>query len=113
MAIINCPNCSKRISSLAAVCPHCDLPLKEMSAEDQKRLETRRFNRKVDRAFNLSYLGLLALVVGALWWWFGGAEGWHLPPPIPAFLLVFLGGLVYFFARGWLFWMRMNRRRGR
>lgn len=117
MAIVNCPNCSKRISSTHSVCPHCDIPLGELSEEDRKHLEIQRWKDQVYRATNFSYLALTSLIVGALWWWMSGSGGWVMPPPIPAFVLIVMGVVGYLVGRGWLLWLRIGRgrpdRRGR
>jgi len=111
MAIIHCPQCSKRISSMVNVCPHCDIALGELTAGEQERLQRRRWKRQVYRATNLSYLGLTALVIGAMWWWFAEPQGWALPPPLPAVSMVIVGAAVYLVARCWMLWLRLGRNR--
>jgi hypothetical protein len=111
MAIIHCPNCSRRISSQAPVCPHCDVALGELSPEEQERLTVRRWKRQLYRAANLSYLALTFLVIGAIWWWFYGPEGWVLPPPMGGIALVVVGAALYLVARCWIFWLRLGRNR--
>lgn len=34
VALINCPECGKQVSSQANVCPQCGYPIKEMTAEN-------------------------------------------------------------------------------
>jgi hypothetical protein len=111
MAIVDCPNCKKKISSQHKQCRHCGIPLGEMSEEDYKRLEIERWRDQVYRATNASYIALTALIIGALWWWMTGDGGWEIPPPIPAVVLIFLGVLGYLIGRGWLLWLRMGRKR--
>lgn len=38
MAIINCPQCSKKISDKQKVCPHCELDMYELSDEKLQSL---------------------------------------------------------------------------
>ena len=111
MAITNCPNCNKRISSQYSVCPHCDIRLADMTDEDRKRLEIQRWKDQIYRATNFSYLALTSLIVGALWWWMSGDGGWVMPPPIPAFVLISMGVVGYLAGRGWLLWLRIGRGR--
>lgn len=111
MAIVHCPNCSKRISSIVTVCPHCDAALGELTPEEQERIKRRRWKRLIYRAKNLSYLALTLLVVGALWWWFAGTQGWVLPPPLPAIAMVMTGAVLYLVARCWMLWLRLGRNR--
>ena len=108
MAIVNCPKCTKKISSQHKVCPHCSLPLGDISDEDRKRLEIERWKDKVYRATNFSYLALTSLIVGVLWWWMSGAGAWVMPPPIPAFVLIVMGVIGYLVGRGWLLWLRIG-----
>lgn len=111
MAIVRCPQCTKRISSLVRVCPHCDTALGELTPEEQERIQLRRWKRQVYRAKNLSYLGLTVLVIGALWWWFAQPQGWVLPPPLPAVSMVASGAALYLVARCWMLWLRFRRNR--
>lgn len=43
MALINCPNCSKQVSSKAALCSFCQYIIKDMSEE--QRLNIERMNK--------------------------------------------------------------------
>ncbi|NVK25475.1 MAG: hypothetical protein HWE10_11150 [Gammaproteobacteria bacterium] len=38
MAIVNCPQCAKKISDKQKVCPHCDLDMSELSEEKMQSL---------------------------------------------------------------------------
>jgi hypothetical protein len=111
MAIIHCPNCARRISSLAPVCPHCHTPLGELTPDEQHRLKVRRWKATVYRAANLSYLALTLLVVGSIWWWFHGPDGWALPPPAGGIVMITVGAALYVVARFWLLWLRLKRNR--
>lgn len=111
MAIINCPRCGKRISDLSKVCAHCDLPLGEMSEDDLKQLERRRWRQRIYVARNVAYLGMAALLVGALWWFMAGSGALVMPPPALSVVLLVLGVVVYVGGRGWLLWLNMKRNR--
>lgn len=111
MAITQCPGCKRRISDQMKVCPHCDLQLGELSDEDVKQLERRRWRKRLYQAANVTYVAMSLLIIGAIWWWLSGEGGWDFPPPAGAVLLVALGVLGYFLGRGWLFWLRMPRNR--
>lgn len=111
MAIINCPRCGKRISDLSRVCSHCDLPLGELSDDDIKRLEHQRWRKRIYIARNVVYLGMAALLVGALWWFMVGTGGLVFPPPALSVVLLVLGGVVYLGGRSWLLWLKMKRNR--
>lgn len=111
MAIINCPGCSRRISSKTSFCPHCELALGEMSEADAARLKYRRWRRRIFQARNITYAAMTALVIGALWWWLAEPQGFSMPPPAVAVVLVVVGAAGYVAARGWLFWLKMKRNR--
>ncbi len=111
MAIIHCPGCSRRISNQVNICPHCELPLAELSDADAQRMEMRRWRKRIYQAANLTYLAMTALIAGAVWWWLVEPSGWVLPPPIPAIGLVLVGVITYVIGRGWLLWLRLPRNR--
>lgn len=111
MAIIHCPGCSRRISNKFNVCPHCELPLGEMTAEELDRVAHRRWRKRLYQAANLTYVAMTLLIVGAVWWWLAAPEGWVLPPPVGAIALVMIGVAAYLAGRVWLFWLRMRRNR--
>lgn len=113
MALINCPNCGKRISDQSTFCAHCELPLGELSEADVTRLEARRWRRRVWQSKNVTYAAMTALVIGAIWWWLAEPQGWTLPPPVLPIGLIVLGGVAYLAGRVWLFWLKMERNRPR
>lgn len=109
MAIVQCPSCGQRISSLAKTCPHCNTALAKLSDADRNRLARNRWRRSVDRAANTTYLALALMVVGAIWWWGAPPQGWFFPPPIVALIALPIGLVLYSVARGWLLWLRLPR----
>lgn len=114
MAIINCPHCNQRISSLKEICPHCEAPVAApLSREDAERIAARQRRERSYRAGNLSYLGLVMLVVGSLWWWFDGEAGWMIPPPVGASTFLLLGLALYILARGYMIWLQVSQKRPR
>jgi len=111
MAIVNCPACGQRISSLAKVCPHCDAPLGKLDQSDLDRIARQRWRRQMDRAANATYIALAMLIFGALWWFGAPPQGWFFPPPALTLALIPLGLVVYLIGRSWLFWLRLPRNR--
>jgi hypothetical protein len=111
MAIINCPGCGRRISDQRTICTHCELPLGEVSDEDLRRIQHKRWRKRTWQAKNVTYIGMAVLMAGIFGWWLIEPTGWSLPlPPVPIVLLA-LGVLIYLCGRGWLFWLRMRRNR--
>lgn len=111
MAIVKCPVCGQRISSLAKVCHHCGARLGSLSSSDMDRLARQRWRRHADRAANATYVALAMLVIGAIWWFGAPPQGWFLPPPLATLVLVPLGLVLYLLGRSWLFWLRLPRNR--
>ena len=111
MAIINCPNCSKRISDKSSFCEHCDMPLRELSEEDLARMQRRRWRKRVWQSKNVTYAAMTLLVVGALWWYLTEPLGWTVPAPLLPVGLIGLGAAAYLAGRVWLFWLRMKKNR--
>lgn len=96
--IVNCPNCSKQISSQAPLCPHCGFERGEVS--DEQMLEFRR--RKLrDRIYHLkmwSYavLTLFLAAFGWYWWDTTGFQQASSPGPV---ILLGVGTLAYLVVR--------------
>lgn len=113
MAIINCPDCRKRISDHAPACKHCGLPLGEMSSDEIKNVARRRWRKRVYTARNTAYLGMATLVAGAIWWFMYGTGGGGLvlPPPPATVVLLTVGAVVYLGGRAWVFWLTLKRNR--
>lgn len=111
MAIVKCPACGQRISSLAQSCQHCGAGIGRLDSADRDRMARRRWRSQLDRAANATYIALAMLVGGVIWWWGDPPQGWYLPPPMAAIILLPLGLALYLVGRGWLFWLRLSRNR--
>lgn len=109
MAIIHCPACNRRISSVAEACPHCHEPLGELDAEQRSELARRRWRTQLYRARNLTYLGMGLVVVGALVWWMTPPQGLAVPIGTPAAVLLGLGLVGYVASWSWFIWLRYLR----
>lgn len=71
MAIVNCPNCGKKISDKAAECGHCRQDISALTPEKLEQLER---NRRFDQAQRLMNHSMIALVMflggfGIMYWW--------------------------------------------
>ncbi|MDT8437657.1 MAG: hypothetical protein RQ729_01455 [Wenzhouxiangellaceae bacterium] len=108
MAIVQCPVCEKRISSVAPSCPHCHAALGELGAEARQRLRLRRWQDRMYRMRNLSYVAMAMVLVGVSVWWMAPPEGLALPVPPLAILVLAPGVVLYVVARGWLSWIRLR-----
>ncbi len=50
MALINCPNCNKKVSDSAKACPHCGFAVKKNLKEDKAKIDFSNLNSLVDMA---------------------------------------------------------------
>lgn len=111
MAIIRCPGCGRRVSSLARHCSHCDTPFSRLSREERDRLVIRRWKDQVYRARIVTYTAMGLVIAGALWWWFEAPRGLFPPPPETATVLIAVGVTLYLAGWAWIFWLRITRKR--
>lgn len=108
MAIIHCPACGRRMSSVSKACPSCHEPVGELSESDRERLLVRRWRDRIYRARNLTYAAMTLVVAGMIAWWLAGPQGLSLPIPLVPGVLLGLGLLGYVASWGWLIWLRLR-----
>ncbi len=73
MALLQCPNCNKRISSLVKVCPHCS----QKNSSDNESLNKISHIKRSNQLMNQSILAMTLFIAGVMIWFWGGepAEG--------------------------------------
>ncbi len=101
MAIVSCPQCGERTSSVAKKCRNCDFELQTGDAENAARVARRARRVLARRLAGQAALATLVGIGGGLWLMFGAgprAGGW--PRTVAA--LLFVGGL------GWYGWVRFQ-----
>jgi FtsH-binding integral membrane protein len=101
MAIVDCPACKQRISSLAKVCPHCSTALAELSDEALAAVQRRRLDQQLFQVRNITYLAMAVALMGMIWWVFAGPDQTQV-----AAVLIAVGGLAYVAARAWMMWLQ-------
>lgn len=80
MALINCPACRTKMSSVAKVCPKCGFtsePQAEIDAEQVKLFQMRLFRERMYKLRMLSYVAMTIAMIGAvpmLWDYIRGIE---------------------------------------
>ena len=109
MAIIHCPSCNRRMSSIAKACPHCHEPIGQLDSAERGELARRRWRGQLYRARNLTYLAMGLVVAGSLVWRVTPPRG--LMPPVGPYAALLLGlGLVGYVASwSWFIWLRYFR----
>ncbi len=74
MALQRCPECRRKISESAVLCPHCGFSFKEEDLAlyrqklEQRRLHNQEINRKSVK-LHLFWLIVFSLVIGIAVWW--------------------------------------------
>ena len=74
MALHNCPECRRKISDSAKLCPHCGFSFAEADLEvyhqklEQRRLHNAEVNRQSVK-LHLVWFAIFALVIGLAAWW--------------------------------------------
>ncbi|MCM2680807.1 hypothetical protein [Echinimonas agarilytica] len=74
MALVDCISCSKKISSKATECPHCDANLNDLS---EAQLEARRdiaVIKRQQRLMTQSFVAMLVFCTGVLMYFLGDAK---------------------------------------
>lgn len=113
MAIIRCPACGRRMSSLAKSCPNCHEAIGQLSDSEREKLAMRRWRTWMYRARNFTYLAMTLVVVGLIVWWLHPPRGLGLPVGIPAATLLGVGLIGYVASWSWMLWLRFRGDPGR
>ncbi|MDT8408749.1 MAG: hypothetical protein RQ741_04040 [Wenzhouxiangellaceae bacterium] len=108
MAIIRCPNCSRRMSSLARSCPSCHEPIGELTDTERERLAYARWRKRLYQARNITYGAMTLVVVGMILWWLDEPQGLGLPIGTLPGVLLGAGLIVYIASWCWLAWLRFR-----
>jgi hypothetical protein len=76
MAVINCPNCKKKISDKAKSCSHCDVNLSNVDAEQIASMKKINKINKSQSLMNHSFIAMLLFCGGILFmFWQNAQEG--------------------------------------
>jgi sulfite exporter TauE/SafE len=107
MAIISCPECGKKISSKAAMCPYCGFTTREVTEQELDVFRARRQRDKLYHLNMISYAVITVFVGGFGWYWWDSGGFQRLSSPGP-FILMGLAAVAYLVVRALLF---RNRRK--
>ena len=102
MALVQCPNCNARISSVANECPHCAFSRGELSPEQQKKMQRRSLRDRLYHLRMLSYVAITLMVAGFGWYWWASDSFQQSITAGPAALIA-LGVAIYLVVRVMLF----------
>lgn len=92
MALVECPSCSKRISSMAKQCQHCSTKL----SGNNESLAKINHIKQSTRLMNHSFIALTLFIGGVVIWFWGGvpAEGTRAIVGAASFILGFVGYMI-------------------
>lgn len=102
MALGQCPNCDKTISSQIMLCPHCGFQRGEVNEEELKEFRRRELRDRVYRLKMASYAALTLLVAAFAWYW-AETESFQYQSSMGPYLLFSIGAVVYLVIRVLLF----------
>ncbi|HLV47570.1 MAG TPA: hypothetical protein VKY35_00745 [Aliidiomarina sp.] len=83
MAIINCPDCSKRVSDKAAACEHCGFMLSGQNVSDRARYAQMAKNKQLNKFISQQMQAMLLFVIGIA----AAFYDWSEEGAMPAFLI--------------------------
>jgi hypothetical protein len=63
VALVDCPECGKQVSTLAIACPHCGFPLSRRAVGAQDRRPERGPSRWTDPGFWVIVVGLIVVII--------------------------------------------------
>ena len=110
MSFISCPQCGKRTSSLAPLCPHCGFKRGETSEEQELAERLRLARKRVYRLSIASYVIITCFVVAFAWYWWSTA-GFQQPAERGPFILMGIAGVAYLVARGFLYYAKYQAKK--
>lgn len=74
MAVIDCPNCKKKISDKAPSCAHCNLSLGELDANELALVKKEQQIKKSQQIMNHSMIAMLLFCGGFLFLYWNNAQ---------------------------------------
>ena len=109
MAVINCPQCRKKISDKAKSCTHCGVDLTEMSEEKLLQIRKVTMIEKSQRLMNISFVAMLMFCGGFLFMYSYNAQPgtWQY---ITATVSTVLGFVLYIVMRVWLVFLKKSNK---
>jgi len=74
MAVINCPNCRKKISDKAKSCSHCDIELANLDKDKIASMKQIKTINKSQQIMTLSFIGMLLFCGGFLFYYWKNVQ---------------------------------------
>lgn len=74
MAVINCPNCKKKISNKATSCSHCQIDLTDLNEEKLLSMKSASLAERQQTLMNHSFIAMLLFCGGFLFLFWDNAQ---------------------------------------
>lgn len=109
MAIINCPDCGKKVSDKAASCEHCGFMLSAHDAESLQRKMMMKKSEKLNALIGQQMAAILLFIAGiAATFYDWSPEGWTRFMPIVAMIGAGAGFIWYVITRGRVYMLKQG-----
>jgi len=109
MTAISCPECGKKVSSRAPICPFCGHEHGEATDEDRAIFRARRLRERIYRLNLISYF-VIALLLGGFGWFWWESAGFSRMSSFGPFAAIAVTAVAYLVVRVLLFRARSERR---
>lgn len=112
MSIISCPECGKKVSDKAPICPHCGFQSGDVTEEDLEIFRARKLRDRIYR-LNMTSYAVITVFVAAFGWYWWDSKGFSEPSSAGPFILMGIAAVAYLVVRGFLFQSRHQQRKMR
>ena len=112
MSIISCPECGKKVSDKAPICPNCGFQSGEVTEEDLEIFRARKLRDRIYR-LNMTSYAVITVFVAAFGWYWWDSKGFSEPSSAGPFILMGIAAVAYLVVRGFLFHSRHQQRKMR
>jgi len=102
VAIVNCPECDKNISSRTMLCPYCGFQRGEVAEAELKEVRRRKLRDRIYYLKMTSYAALTVLLA-AFAWYMVDTSGFQRRASIGPYALFTIGAASYLVIRVYLF----------
>lgn len=108
--IVNCPNCNKQISSMAALCTHCGFARDQASEEAMLEFKRRKLRDRLYHLKMTSYAVISVFLAGFGWYWWD-TEGFQTGSGTGPVIVLAIASIGYLVVRVLLWTARREMRK--
>ena len=108
MAVINCPQCKKKISDKAKSCEHCQLSFAELDQDKMNNLTQLNNINRAQRLMNYSFIAMLLFCGGFLFMFWDNVEQGSWQHTL-AMISTVIGFIMYIVVRAMLLYNKFKK----